>query len=253
MAKKRKPKLSPIASKIAGLVNELADGNNSKFARLVGCTRPVISRVVRGEQEPGANLLKRIGAIKGVDSKELFELAQDKIRTADWTYIPIAMCLLPGKPNTNPSLLTNKSVEVPAGIYTSSLYALPASECDSNFDSLEGLQPSDLIVFETEVKSFKENLRGLSGKMCAIAEKGKGAKALTLQRVSCQMNSSKRWHLSVDNTPKEPNRRLVDIHGTEGANEDDSGDETSGQPSVSSEKIDLSQVRGFAVISIRYL
>ncbi len=256
MAKKRKTKLSPIASKIAGLVNDLADGNNSKFAHMAGCSQSVISRVVRGEKEPGASLLKRIGAIEGVDVKELFDLAQDQLRKTVSTFVPIAMGLLPGTPRANPSLLTNQSVEVPAGLFTWSLYALPAEKCQSLFDTDANLNPSDLLVIETDTSGFKNSIRSFDGKHCVVMEKGSGPNGMTLCKVSCSQGAKNKWQLFAElpikrSSRRERDQRPIQIPGVTDGNEPEQPVEPKA-PHLSDQMIRYTQIRGFVVISMRY-
>ena len=187
MKKKRKPApnvtLTPVAQSIADLIQSIANGSQRKFASLAGCSQPLISRIVNGQQQPGRELVSRIAKIDGVDGDALLaKLEEDSHASrADDFEVPVASCLLPSAPVDR---LITGTLAVPASQYRSTLYAVPARACDPAFsDPSECLLPDDLIVMESSTQLLSQNVQLLHGQLCAVAINDDAGPAITLRRV----------------------------------------------------------------------
>jgi transcriptional regulator with XRE-family HTH domain len=182
----KKQKLSPMAALIGELVTRVCDGNQSKFAKLAGCSQPVISRILKGDKEPGIDLVAkicRIDAVDAVDSQLLQETFNRSLRAAvDRFVVPIATTLIPGRPDMFPELVSDRGLEVSATLYRESVYAVKAIKCDPAFGREKFMfRHDDLVIIDTAVDRYAVNINGLDQRLCVIRE-GKSGN-LTLRQV----------------------------------------------------------------------
>lgn len=179
--KKKSRMLSPVAQKISDLIESVGGGSQRTFAGLVGCSQPVISRIVNGQQKPGRDLIERIDQLDGVDREAIMASLDEPIRfdITDDFLIPIVSSLLRSPPE--PDQITASSLAVSHAIYRPTLYAVQASACEPAFDDpSEKLRPNDLIVIDSSTDRFQQNQQMLNGKLCAVIDKGEN---ITLRRV----------------------------------------------------------------------
>ncbi|MEO2034270.1 MAG: helix-turn-helix transcriptional regulator [Planctomycetaceae bacterium] len=185
---KRQIKLSPAAERIRTLIRDAADGSQRGFARMVGCSQTVISRIVNGQQEPGRKLLRKIAQLAEVDDpEELLALldpkTQDDLRFAN--HLPVANRLLDAPPESRPAQLTAINLAVPADTHRRSRYAIEADKCFGDRELREHLMdPADLIVIEASPQLIRRNAAALSGRLCVIASFVDGCTQCTLCRPS---------------------------------------------------------------------
>jgi len=185
-SKKPKSTLSTSAQMVTELVERISSGNQRAFARAVGCSQPVLSRILNGRQQPGRELLERIAALPGVDRDEL--LATLKVDTtldrAAETMVPVANSLLDGNPASRPDQLTARTIILSPDVYRPSLYAVSAKACEPAYsDALERMRADDLIIIESKVEGMRRNLQILNGKLCVIVVRGSKGNTITLRRV----------------------------------------------------------------------
>ena len=188
----KKTELSASSQKIIGLIATVTGGSQRKFARLVGCSQPVISRIVNGLQEPGRELLERIAKLDCVDRADLLATLKSEAAMSrlSETMISIAICLLDGPPVARRDLLTRNTVVVSPGIFRQSLYAVAARACEPAFaDPLERMQPDDLIVIDSSMEGLRKNLTSLNGRLFVVMDRSPNGNAITLQRVFVTFDS----------------------------------------------------------------
>lgn len=197
MSKKsrRKPKLSPVAQKIVDLIDSEAGGSQRRFASMVGCAQPVLSRIVNGRQEPGRDLVERIAKLDGVDRQSLLDCLGER---ADEDFfeecsIPIAPCLLRSCPPGGSDQLTASTLAVSYSVHRPSLYAVQARMCEPAFsDPSERLRPDDLIVIESSTAQFRSNLMMLNGKLAVVVVNDETGETVTLRRVWVRFDAKRR-------------------------------------------------------------
>lgn len=87
---------------------------------------------------------------------------------ADEYAVPITTALIRSI-STRDGLSTG-TLAVPAVLYRSTVYAVPAWTCEpACSDPSERLRTDDLILIESSTKLLRQNLQMLDGKLCAIA------------------------------------------------------------------------------------
>jgi len=178
--------LSSSAQMITELVERISSGNQRAFARAVGCSQPVLSRILNGKQEPGRELLERIAVLDGVDRAALLATlnADTAVNWAAETMVPIANSLLDGNPAGRRDQLTTRTIALSPDIYHPSVYAVPARMCEPAFsDARERMRADDLIVIDSKVEGMRRNLQILNGKLCVIVIRGPENNTITLRRV----------------------------------------------------------------------
>lgn len=170
----------PIAQQIADLVESVGGGSQRAFARLVGCSQPVISRVINGQQRPGRDLVERIAQLDGVDREALLASLDEPLPhdRSDDSVVPIADSLLRSVPTQE--LFSASTVAVSKKVFRPTLYAVRARACEPAYsDPAERLRADDLIILDSSTDHLSENLQRLNGKLCVVD----GGDTLTLRRV----------------------------------------------------------------------
>ena len=202
MAKAKRNKLSRISKEIVGLVEQ--NGGQRAFAKAVGVSQPLISRIVNGLQEPGEDLLAAISKLPDVNQETFWERASLSTSKESEFLVPIAHALLSSTPASSADELTAETVAVPNAVYRHSLYAIRAKHCYPTFlDPSEGLQPEDLVVIDTSVEKFSKNIRRLDGKLCCVIVESDGCQVITLRRVYAVYDTvTKTWSLKFSSEEK---------------------------------------------------
>lgn len=194
---KKKPRsaiLSESAQRIVDLMESISNGNQREFARLAGCSQPVISRIINGKQQPGRKLLERIAKLDGVDRDSLLAtlISGTNMDLISQSMVHIAYSLLDGPPSTRKDQLTDGTVTLSPSLYRPSLYAVRARTCEPAFDDpSEQMRADDLIVIESSMERVRKNLQMLNGKLCVIVTQGENNDTITLKRVRLKYNSKR--------------------------------------------------------------
>ena len=164
--------------------NGMMSGNQRDFARKVGCSQPLLSRIVTGKQEPGKELLQRIARYCGMDPAELLATLEIPLTFGNAaTTIPVAQGLLDGSPATLRHELTTDTLTVAPTVYRDSLYAVVAKRCEPAFsDPSELMRGDDLLVIDSSMERVEKNLLTLNGRLCVVARRS-GSNTITLRRV----------------------------------------------------------------------
>lgn len=181
--------LSPAAKKVAELIDELAGGNQRKFAQLAGCSQPLLSRICSGKQEPGRKLLDRISHLQKHGGIPQFESRKTRPQV---TTIPIANSLLDGPPSERGDQLTDETLNVSAVLSRQSLYAVRASACEPSYsDPTERMRADDLVVIDSAVERIRKNAQILHKKLCVVISGSEEFRSIMLRRVWVTYDSTK--------------------------------------------------------------
>src|SRR5262245_59871342 len=97
------------------------------MAEALGSSHPVVSRVLRGEQDPPGKLLEALAKWPGVNVRWLFagegEPSSDRnLFGGGGCFCPVSKMLLPGPPAAHPETLTWTSFPVADALYTETAY-----------------------------------------------------------------------------------------------------------------------------------
>src|SRR5262245_39098063 len=132
MAKKRPKKaanadVGTLTKRVVVLARLIWHGNKSRMSRALKISHPVLSRVLRGLQEPPGKLLEALARWPGVNVRWLFAgegepLSERNLWAGGGRFLPIADRLLPGEPNAHPELLTWTSLPVADALYNETAY-----------------------------------------------------------------------------------------------------------------------------------
>jgi hypothetical protein len=122
--------------------------------------------VIRGEKEPGSKLLLALANLPGISRRwalhgegEPFERLPEGL--------PVADCLLPGPPANHEDLLTGNHEQLK--LNGEQLYVVVLREGTEILkDASAGLQPGDRLVVDADASGWRENLRQLHGRLCAV-------------------------------------------------------------------------------------
>jgi hypothetical protein len=154
---------------------------------MVGCSSPLISRIVTGQQQPGPDLLKKIAALDEVDEASVTSVVAEKTGydvTKDDYCIPISDCLLRGAPDQYADLLTGRTLAISESVFQLTRYAVLASACEPALsDPEERFRPEDLLIIETATQRYRDNLQLLHGKLCVVVLSDQQGDVVTLRRV----------------------------------------------------------------------
>ncbi|MBI3408977.1 MAG: helix-turn-helix transcriptional regulator [Planctomycetes bacterium] len=156
MAKALTDTISPIARRIRKLANNIWEGNISQMSRALQISHPVLSRVLRGKQEPPASLLLAIARWPKVNLRWFFlGEGHDTIGGRDLTrdggkYCPVSHHLLPGPPKDYPHLLYDTSLPVADAYFSETAYwYLVAHDCKIVANEAEKVRDGDWLLIET--------------------------------------------------------------------------------------------------------
>ena len=248
-----KKNLSASAKKIVELIATVANGSQRDFSRIVGCSQPVISRIVNGKQEPGRELLERIAKLDSVDRDSLLATlkAEETITRFNETTVAIATCLLDGSPSTRCDQLTSGTLVLSTAIYRPSLYAVAARACEPAFsDPLEEMLPNDLIVIESSLDGLRKNLFSLNNKLCVVVTRTSRGDVITLRRVFVVLDGDLprlticiKVSASDEASTNEPQGRVIHLDE----------DEPLRTPTRSNQVIELGDIVGVGIELVRIL
>lgn len=187
MKKKQIPKLSELASRVALLVDLLAGGSQRAFAKMVGCSHAVIAKILKGQQDPGKEILGRIGQVPQVDQTWLMTgEGEPLVRqiSGDDRRVPVADSLLPGPPSEHLHLLSSREEVVPASIYKETLYAVDVAACVPAYDDpQEHFLPGDRLLIDADPKRWVGNIQSLQDKLCVTVLNHSEGPIVTMRRV----------------------------------------------------------------------
>lgn len=155
------------ADRVRHLLQQHWAGNQNQMARDVGCSQSSLSRVVRGESQPGKRLLKLIADF-GVDPDWIFhgrgEPGLGKTQTEVAFALPVTQTLLAGPATEHPDRIQGQQFPVAAALYQPSRcwYELP-DRAAILWHPEAHLAPRDLLLLEYDLRRF-ESVFEMDGK-----------------------------------------------------------------------------------------
>jgi hypothetical protein len=171
--------ISPLARRIDVLAERLWGRNKSKMKKDLGISHPVLSRVLRGLQEPPGKLLEALAKWPRVNARWLFlgegePLSERYLWAGGGRFLPIADCLLPGPPADHPQLLTGTSLPVADAQFSETAYwfRIPP-DCPilrakgHRVKKGDRVKAGDFLMVETGSGST-QNLDRVRGQLCAF-------------------------------------------------------------------------------------
>jgi hypothetical protein len=184
---------SALTRRIVVLLDLLWQGNISKMKKALDISHPVLSRVLRGLQEPPGKLLEVLARQSDVNVRWLFAGEGEPLTVRNlWAgggrFLPIASCLLPGEPNAYPELVTLTSFPVAEALFTETAYWLAVAG-DSPIVKHRGskIQAGDFLLIETAT-TWTRRLDAVRGRLCALRVPLSSGVELILGQVDNDLN-----------------------------------------------------------------
>ena len=181
-----------LARRIVLLAKLLWNGNKSRMANELVISLSVMSRVLRGEQEPPAKLLDALARWPGVNVRWLFAgegepLSERNLGAGGGRFLPIAKLLLPGPPGDHPELLTWTSLPVADALYSETAYWLcvPSDHLivTDKAAKTERVKAGDYLLIETAT-NWTRKLDAVAGRLCAVRVPSSQREEVILTRVA---------------------------------------------------------------------
>ena len=163
-------KVAPPADRFRTVLHDFFAGSQSAMARGLGCSQPMVSRVVAGEKEPGPRLLMALANFPGISRRwaltgqgePLSSLGPEPM--AGDAMLPIARQLVPGHLEAYREFLTDACLPVLRRDYRRSRYWLIL---DNDDQAERGLLRGDAILVESD-GSWLGKPKLFKNKWCAI-------------------------------------------------------------------------------------
>lgn len=211
--KRHSPAVKTPADRVRFILKTVFEDNQSKLAAEIGIAQPVISRVVTGVQQPGTRFLQALAQHPRVNPAFIVSgegpplLASDPNMPSEGWPVPIVTSLLPGSPEEYQALLTGKKLLMPSGIHSPSryFYDLPEPKKEPLLDyGKELLAIGDLLLMEADAAAWRDNLRVLDDRLCAVRLKSE-LMGIFLAVVDFHpVKQAARWELSARRGPISP-------------------------------------------------
>lgn len=162
---------SESANRVCHIIESLYSGNCSKLAAAIDCSPSLLTRIVKGEREPGRNLLEKIGHVPKVNRAWLLSgIGEPFLETTDHAelagvVLPIARILFDGEPAANEPCLSGDVSPVAAATYRPSRYYLRFDRIAGQLADELRLVPGDLIMMDSAA-SCRKTIAHVLGRVC---------------------------------------------------------------------------------------
>lgn len=164
-------KLSDHAKRLVQIRDLLFSGNGAKMAGAIGCSNSLLSRIARGEQEPGRRLLEAIASHQNVNATWLLTGEGEPLLKArnpdgvEGSLLPVTRALFAGSPSENELFLTGEFFPVAAKFHSHSRYWLRIEEATRGVARAWQLEPADLLLMESD-RSYWKNEQHVHKRLC---------------------------------------------------------------------------------------
>lgn len=179
------PNLSPLAERFLLLMELLAGGSQRSFASMVGCSQAAISKIARGQHQPGKQLMQRVLALPNVNGDWLTTGSGEPLLAPPPDHrqqVPVAVTLLPGPLADHRDLLTGRTVR--SGLCRNGVYAVEAKECaPAAHDPDERIRHDDLLLVDAEPARWQLTPGVLHNRLCAIKSRPESGSTVELRRI----------------------------------------------------------------------
>jgi hypothetical protein len=203
-------------------------GNNQRaMARHLDISPAAVSRLVRGEQRAGPNILKAVASNKRI-SREWLETglgeplaASAPTALAGGRMLPVAAGVLPGVPSDHPHLLTGLFFPVADTYHGDMRYWLQVP-ADFSITSSEQwkVKQGDFLLLEADSRMWRDNAQLLDRRLCGIRMKDGPGSGCRLAEVRRNPDDGRLDYLDFTVVATEPAGIVV---GTEPAGFDEDG------------------------------
>ena len=167
--------LSTPRGRVLWVLAHVYGNNQRRMARHLDISQAAVSRLVRGEQRAGPNLLKAVASNQRI-SKEWLETGQGEPLAASapkalagGRMLPVATVILPGVPSDHPHLLTGHFFPV-ADMYHGDMRYWLQVPADSSITSSEQwkVKQGDHLLLEADSRMWRDNAQLLDRRLCGI-------------------------------------------------------------------------------------
>lgn len=177
--------LRVIADRIQRVYERVFGGNQSRMARSLSLSQPVVSRVLSGRQLPSRRMIEALASHPAVNSEFLLGGHGDpeaKPSPVPTEGLPVAVCPLPGLPAHYRQFLTGQYVTC-CDLVTDTRYLVEITPASSLAQSPElCIAPGDWLVIETDPVALRVPAL-LDGRLCLVAPRTGNRKDVDFVRV----------------------------------------------------------------------
>jgi transcriptional regulator with XRE-family HTH domain len=187
--------LTTLGERIRHLLQLLFHGNQSEMARSLNISQAMISKLARGEREPGLRVLQAMKAHPRINvdwlmggggeplRPEPLEAAPDAMSAGDWL-APVSARILPGSAEVHRAMLRGDLVPVANSFRRPGRY-LYEVQADDPIVAVAGLRIArgDLLLMDADVSTWADGLSILVDRLVAVRFPTPGGFDFTLARV----------------------------------------------------------------------
>jgi transcriptional regulator with XRE-family HTH domain len=165
MTKKKRPPsdIRTPAGRLRYFFEVLFESNQSRMAESLGCSQAVISKILLGQQQPGARVLSALAGYPRVNPAWLLTgdgepLLANRPDDADGGWLlPIAHAPLPGAPQEHKELMSGDYYSVAGSHHRPSRYWLPVGPADPiTRDRTSKVAAGDLLLMESDASHWQD-------------------------------------------------------------------------------------------------
>src|SRR5687768_3823794 len=159
----------PASARFKYVLDVVFAGSRNKMATTLGCSPSLISRIVLGKQEPGANLLSALADQPSMNRLWVL-LGEGEPFTEPKGNLPVAKLPLPGPLKDFEHLLTGRMEALESQLVKGdSTYLLPYNSRVKALTFEPSTGDGDVYaIIDSDVELWQGNVELLDGKTCAI-------------------------------------------------------------------------------------
>jgi hypothetical protein len=224
--------LSTPRGRVLWVLAHVYGNNQRRMARQLDISPAAVSRLVRGEQRAGPNVIRAVASNPRIN-KEWLETGQGEplaasapTALAGGRMLPVAAAVLPGVPSDHPHLFTGLFFPIADMYYCDMRYWLQVA-ADSSITSDERwkVKQGDFLLLEADSRMWRDNAQLLDGRLCGIRLKDGPGSGCRLAEVRRNPDDGRLDYLDFavvgtepapiqsaghSTTPFSPRRRMVD-------------------------------------------
>jgi hypothetical protein len=236
MEDERQLDLATPRGRVLWVLAHVYGGNQRRMATHVNISAATVSRLVRGEQRAGPNILRAIASNPRI-CKEWLETGQGEPLAASapkalagGRMLPVAKAILPGVPSDQPHLLTGLFFPVADMYYGDMRYWLQVpADCSLTSSEQWKVKQGDFLLFEADSRMWRDNAQLLERRLCGIRLKDVPGSGCRLAEVRRNPDDGRLDYLDFgavgtesarieaagrSTTPSRKRQRIVDTHET---------------------------------------
>ncbi len=191
-----------MEGRVLWVLMNMYDGNQRTMSRDLGISQAAISRLARGEQKAGPNVIAAVAANPRINEEWLVSgqgtplTDQDRKALSSGMTLPVATEVLPGLPSETPHLLSGLYYPVADVLATAESYWLQVKD-DSPITRVDEwkIKGRDFLLLEAARRVWCDDVRFLDRKLCAIRLAGKGSPNYGLSEVRWDRESGGLAHI----------------------------------------------------------